>query len=339
MASFRPMPAMKVFLHIGPHKTGTTSIQAYLLSRFGSAEAARPLWYPEPRERGPGHARLASQMNNRRLAIGSNPLDAVVEAAREAAVDALILSSEDFVGAYPKRLSGYARALEHTDVVLLTTQNSLPNRIASLWQEMVKHGHPGEMAGSTEAIFNRRGIRPGLLTAFTEALNPRQIAIIYSDPKDPPETLIHRVLAAMDVEPEEHGPDTAIRRNVGLGLIEVEVLRHLNEILADRAPHLKGQRSRALRNALASSFRSSAWRRNCPRVDIEVPLEVKEAGRSAALKLAAEFSDLGRQWPVRVLGDPEALITMTEPAEVPPSAAPERVFGSPPLVEEHGRGR
>ena len=174
MASFRPMPAMKVFLHIGPHKTGTTSIQAYLLSRFGSAEATRPQWYPEPRKTGPGHARLAAQMNNRRLTTGSNPLDAVVEAAREAAVDALLLSSEDFVGAYPKRLADYARALEHTDVVLLTTQNSLPNRIASLWQENVKHGHPGEMSGSIEAIFNRRGIRPGLLTAFAEALNPRR---------------------------------------------------------------------------------------------------------------------------------------------------------------------
>jgi hypothetical protein len=331
---------MKVFFHIGPHKTGTTSIQAYLLNRFGSAEAACPLWYPEPRERGPGHARLAHQMNTGSLATEPNPLDAVVEAAREAAVDALILSSEDFVGAYPKRLPGYARALEQTDLVLLTTQNSLPNRIASLWQEMVKHGHPGEMAASTDAIFNRRGIRPGFLTAFTEALNPRQIAIIYSHPEDPPEALIHRVLAAMDLEPDEDGPDPAIRRNAGLGLIEVEVLRHLNEVLAVRAPHLKGERSRALRNALASSFRSNAWRRNCPRVDIEVPLEVKEAGRSAARKLAAEFSDLGRRWPVRVLGDPEALVTMTKPAEqVPPIAATEGTVGPPPRVEEHGHGR
>ena len=129
--------------------------------------------------------------------------------------------------------------------------------------------------------------------------------------------LIHRVLAAMDLEPDDEGPDAAIRRNVGLNLIEVEVLRHLNEVLAHRAPHLKGERSRALRSALASSFRSNAWRRNCPRIDIEVPLEAKEAGRSAARKLAAEFSELGRQWPVRTLGDPEALITMATPAGRP----------------------
>jgi hypothetical protein len=52
----RSLAAEKAFVHIGPHKTGTTHIQHVLLN------AGDRIHYPEPECKGPGHAYLAGQM-------------------------------------------------------------------------------------------------------------------------------------------------------------------------------------------------------------------------------------------------------------------------------------
>jgi hypothetical protein len=66
-----------------------------------------------------------------------------------------------------------------------------------------------------------------------------------------------------------------------------------------------------LRNVLTDGFRSEAWKRHCPDLRIEVPEDVMHAGHSAARQIAAEITALGREWPLRILGDPEALTTIS----------------------------
>jgi len=298
---------MKIFLHIGPHKTGTTSIQAYLLDRLGRRRPKRPVWYPAPREMGPGHARLAAQLNNGPAPSRPNALERIIEQAEAASVEALILSSEDFIGGFPNRLSEYGEPLAGHDVFLISTQNPVSRRIASMWQENIKHGHFETLADVPEIVFKRRGIRPGVLTAFAKALQPHQIAIVHSDPRDPPHALIDRFLAALGLPPDARSANAVVRHNPSLGLIEVEILRSLNRLLATQAQGISLEASRALRKTLISTFRSADWQASCPPIAIPVPENVLEAGRSLALRLTAEIASLEDHWDVKVFGDPEVL--------------------------------
>src|SRR5262245_45668517 len=95
---------MRVVLHIGPHKTGTTSIQAHLLSVFGADVPSR-VWYPRAAKWGPGHAELAWQLTGLNSYHATDrDLSYILSHAHEFGVDTLILSSEEFSRAIPDRI-------------------------------------------------------------------------------------------------------------------------------------------------------------------------------------------------------------------------------------------
>ena len=80
---------LRLILHIGPHKTGTTSLQQALLNRYGAEEPAA-IWYPIPQRPGPGHAILAAEIIN----DGQPSLSSAIRAASQGNCDTLIVSSE-----------------------------------------------------------------------------------------------------------------------------------------------------------------------------------------------------------------------------------------------------
>ncbi|MDE1916682.1 MAG: hypothetical protein KGJ57_14285 [Sphingomonadales bacterium] len=84
---------MKLLVHIGLHKTGSTYVQ-HLLNNHHAALAGAGLWY-DPQPHYPAHHAAAW-----RLLIGDGaPLAAMVLAARRAGCHTVILSSEDLEGA------------------------------------------------------------------------------------------------------------------------------------------------------------------------------------------------------------------------------------------------
>ncbi|PWG74809.1 hypothetical protein DF186_15960, partial [Enterococcus hirae] len=52
---------MEIVLHIGPHKTGTTTVQQFLHDNLADDQPQPDHWYPRPERNGPGHAHLAWQ--------------------------------------------------------------------------------------------------------------------------------------------------------------------------------------------------------------------------------------------------------------------------------------
>ena len=52
---------MEIVLHVGPHKTGTTTVQQFLHDNLADDHPQPGHWYPRPDRNGPGHARLAWQ--------------------------------------------------------------------------------------------------------------------------------------------------------------------------------------------------------------------------------------------------------------------------------------
>lgn len=85
--------AMKLIIHPGLHKTGSTYLQ-HVLNDNHAALAERGLWY-QPQEGYPAHHHAAW-----RILVGDEePLVAMIEQARSAKCHTVILSSEDLEGA------------------------------------------------------------------------------------------------------------------------------------------------------------------------------------------------------------------------------------------------
>lgn len=298
---------MKVYFHIGPHKTGTTSIQHYLLDRFGAARPSASVWYPSPEGMGPGHALMASQSRVATKGDGVNVIARTVETALQAGVKSLLLSSENFSLADSDELAAYRNAFAGTEIVLIATMNSLSNRVPSWWQELVKHRFAGKLEESAETIFKNPGFRASLMSEFADALNPTIIGVIYSSVGEDANVLIERFCSAINVVYNE-GKDINRRHNASLGLVEVELLRNLNQLLAEYAPNMSMEDYIESRNMLYRQFISPAWRSRCPKVRIPV------SGTFIAhsLAIAAEFSEaldkLSEKWNLVEYGDRGALL-------------------------------
>ncbi len=124
-----------VFLHVGPHKTGTTAIQRALSRTDG-------IVYPAVTAVGPGHA-LAAWGTIGAEGRAADP-DLLVRLVGEAAVPGrpLVLSAEDFCRAVMPEYSaeGLRRLAAARPVELIVTLTPLVRRLPSMAQEIVKHG-------------------------------------------------------------------------------------------------------------------------------------------------------------------------------------------------------
>ena len=84
---------LKLVLHVGPHKTGTTSLQKALLSQYGSATPQK-IWYPRPDASGPGHALAVWKMLGRKGQVQAPAIRQLIERAEDSDCEVLVLSSE-----------------------------------------------------------------------------------------------------------------------------------------------------------------------------------------------------------------------------------------------------
>ena len=129
---------MKVFLHVGPWKTGTTAIQKLLL------EAGDRICYPHPSADGPGHHLLAMQADDPEGGAGDRNI--LVQTVRREASQGLgkpvVLSSETFslASSHPlmaQRMSELSECF-HTELVI--TLRPMLQKLYSYIQENVKGG-------------------------------------------------------------------------------------------------------------------------------------------------------------------------------------------------------
>ena len=153
---------MKIIIHIGPHKTGTTAIQTHLLRNF-AARKQNEYWYPNPGQWGPGHAELAwALVGLNSIQQSSEEIISITKTAEDSGVCGILLSSEEFSRAYPDKIGALASALSDHDVHLIVTLNSVARRAVSEWQELVKHEFTGDLAKSLEIIKKRPGLQSKL---------------------------------------------------------------------------------------------------------------------------------------------------------------------------------
>ena len=250
---------MELVLHIGPHKTGTTSLQQSFLQRYG-AHKPQKIWYPTPGKNGPGHAELAWSFYQNADPT-SNPLLAkLLNAGLKNGCEKLIISAEDFSHLEDSSIFLLKRHLKGLSIHLVATFTPIQHRLASTWQEMIKHGYDGTFENFLESLKEFKQFAPNLVERWNRVLKPQKTSIVNVSNSTNPEKLFEDVSFCTGIEIQP----TRTPLNQSLGQIETTILRFLNHRNITKHNH----RTRRL---LIRLFQSKIWKLGIPRKKISVP--------------------------------------------------------------------
>jgi hypothetical protein len=193
---------VRIILHAGLHKSGTTSLQA----SWNAAYADHPdVWYPRRGDgRPPGHHDLVRPLLTAftegrdidLVAAGvawslrakrGESLDDVIAAARERGVGTLLISSEDLDRARQPDRETLDKVLGGEDVTLVLTATRPAHRWCSGWQTLVKHGLAQYPRDAEQLLLDFAGLRPGRLSELLDLVpaGRRVVRLVRSSPPEP----------------------------------------------------------------------------------------------------------------------------------------------------------
>ena len=223
-----------LYLHVGPHKTGTTFIQKSMLDN--AAEIFRSnLVYPKRFLRIFGHHDFRDALASK--AIHRRDLDFFKGAEQN-----FLLSSEDFISLTAEHF-GYLRdAFPDMRFIVLYAWRRAGFRLYSIWQETVKHGGTSTFFDYYHEHLARPGhsmmLSPDLkLGMFSQVFGKENVRVIDYDASTRNGSLLRDFLTAVDVPwtesfvTPENNPEAV---NQSMDFADIEVIRALNHILAQR---------------------------------------------------------------------------------------------------------
>lgn len=200
---------VRVILHIGPHKTGTTSVQKALLEHVRRGEAG--FVYPDPGSSGPGHAEIAWRfIGLNGLRPSPEVLPECLEEAAAAGCRTVVLSSEEFGRALVDGDTGFRPfrlAAEAFEIELVVTMSPLVSRVHAEIQEGIKFGRSFSFYDLDELLSfmsQRPGLRPDFLVRAMRDIRPSRTSVVYTD-KSRPEKIYESfsTLVGEPIEPTE----------------------------------------------------------------------------------------------------------------------------------------
>ncbi len=192
-----PLPEGTRLVHIGPHKTGTTALQAALYD--ARPALARQGVHHAGSSRNPASA-VASVIGRRSRFRGNivpstfawGRLARDVRNAREPRV---VVSSEFFADAEPEAIRRVVRDLDPSRIHVVVTLRPLARIIPSQWQQYVQAGVTASYEAWLEAMlgdrrtrmtptFWRRHRHDRLIARWAEAVGPERMTVIALDDRD-----------------------------------------------------------------------------------------------------------------------------------------------------------
>jgi hypothetical protein len=249
---------MRVVLHVGLHKSGSTHVQAEWQAAFADGVVVR---YPGQGERRlPGHHALVWPMllayrdqqpadlvwprQRRRLEEGG--FAAVVAQAAADGVETLLISSEELDRLQAADVPRLTAVLEEHEVTVLATVTRPVHRWCSSWQALVRHGLGGYPRESAAHVADYASLRPGRLAELLATLPDarRIVRLVRTSPVEPelartlaeavgcawpsdlPDGPVPGAAVPRDVQSDAR-PDAPDLRNIAMG-VDIEVLRRLN---------------------------------------------------------------------------------------------------------------
>ncbi len=253
---------MRVVVHVGLTKTGTTHLQGLLAAHAPALLEAGVLYPTRPAGQ---HFRGAVEVRGSAAAFGL--ADAEVDGSWEALCaqarahvettggDAVI-GHEVLAGATPEQADRALRALEGLEVHVVVTARDLGRQAVAHWQERVKLGDTRSFSEfeRTELFADTGrdrgpdagGVRPRFwhgqdfadtLRRWTFPLPPeRGHLVVCPAPGAPRDALWRRFAEAAGLPADLVDATADVRANPSLGAAEVALLREVNRLLGDSLP-------------------------------------------------------------------------------------------------------
>ena len=129
------MSFKKVILHIGPHKTGTSSIQKMLFDNRKSLEKKNILYPNFANKEGWGHHIIHKELKQGNL----DDKFFLNLSSKNHNTHTLLLSSENFVRCSSDELETLSCLLDCSDIKVIMFLRIPSRRLISLWKETIKH--------------------------------------------------------------------------------------------------------------------------------------------------------------------------------------------------------
>lgn len=362
------LPPGSRLLHIGPHKTGSTALQASL------KQARRRLAARDVRYIGIDRARRAAWSIGVRGAPGSmrRPPEGVwhrlVADVQQAADQRVCISNEDFGRAEPEQIRRIVNGLGGSEPHVVAVVRPLDKLLPSLWQQRVKVGSPLTYDDWLRAVLARPGEpcawddtatwqhtertnvwyahdTASAVLRWSEVVGRDRVTLIVSDGND--RGLLPRTFERLLGLPEGLLTLQPGASNESLPWCDVEFVRAINEALIAREVPARTRRrlvARGLVPDLMSREAANEQRRTPP---------LPEWAATTVKELSETRADAIHELGVRVVGDPETVRVSevatgdpNEPPAIPGAAAARAVdwliaelLSEPPSLSAERPGR
>lgn len=316
---------LRVIIHLGPHKTGTTSIQQALWDRYGIPSANNP-WYPRLANP-PGQSDLISDF---RRGHGAASLRALRDTATSNRCSHLILSAEDFSNLHVRQFSRALDALGGDDVTLVFTLSSLFRRAHALWQERVKHGSTRALEECFPWLTDTASLAPDLVGRFARACPTARVVVAISDSREPG-MLWRNFDAATGISSGGRSNDLPML-NKSAGPLECELLRTLNLAWADPTSAISKDRWVAV-DLMFQLFQRPEWREAIPTNGLRIPEEWHRPLRALAAATLGNLIALRNAGRIRVEGHLSLLVDFDRNGEFRPARLPTATTSATPWEE------
>jgi len=267
----------RVYLHIGPPKTGTSHVQQAL---WAGKQALATTGVLIPGESHNAHRLAAWDFFGRRpegadMRAADGSWRVLVDQVRAWDGTTAVISEESLAAARKPQVRRLVRAFAPADVHVVVTARDLDRVIPAAWQQRVQGGETQQWsdflselrdphrASPPALLFWRRQDLVQVLSAWERAVPARRIHVVTVPPAgSPPRLLLERFAEATGLDPDvlqaagAGGPAATnpALDNPALGMVEAEALRRLNAGLGGRLD--ERQYRRVVATAVLPALRS-----------------------------------------------------------------------------------
>lgn len=300
-------------VHIGPHKTGTTTLQGAFHAARRRVEQqgvhyASP-WNRQAMQAARSVAGARRPFGEGRVASGSHWAELIREVERSTARRVLI-SAEGFADATPATITRIARDLDPPRVHVVATLRPLGRILPSQWQQYVQNGLSIPYDAWLHSVldtpertatpsFWHRHRHDRLLERWAAVLGPERVTAVVVDDRDHRAALrdFERLLGlrAGTLVPDEGS------YNRSLTMAEVELVRSIHLATAPLGIE-RGRRVSVVRHGIAANMKAREPHPEEPR--IETPAWARDRVRAVSREIVDGIAASG----VRVIGDLELLL-------------------------------